>query len=99
MARVIGKLTALSLTQAKKRYDLPVLSIDGCLDLTVVESVGTAKPETASRLRGRVESVLDWASARGYCTGDNPARWRGHLDNLLPPRSKVKTVEHHPAMP
>ena len=46
----------------------------------------TAKPETAGRLRGRVESILDWATARGYRAGENPARWRGHLDKLLPAR-------------
>jgi integrase len=79
--------------------DLPVQAIDVGLVMAVVEPIWSAKPETASRLRGRIESVLDWASARGYRTGDNPARWRGHLDNLLPPRSKVKTVEHHPALP
>jgi integrase len=79
--------------------DLPVQAIDVGLVMAVVEPIWSAKPETASRLRGRIESVLDWASARGYRAGDNPARWRGHLDNLLPPRSKVKTVEHHPALP
>jgi integrase len=79
--------------------NLSVQAIDVALVMAVVEPIWSTKPETASRLRGRVESVLDWASARGYRTGDNPARWRGHLDNLLPPRSKVKTVEHHSALP
>jgi integrase len=50
-------------------------------------------------VRGRVESVLDWATARGYRSGENPARWRGHLENLLPKRSKVARVEHHAALP
>jgi integrase len=59
----------------------------------------TARPETASRIRGRVESILDWATARGFRRGDNPARWKGHLENLLPKRSKVAKVEHHPALP
>ncbi len=54
----------------------------------------TARPETASRVRGRIESVLDWAAARNYRQGENPARWRGHLENLLPKRSKVRAVEH-----
>jgi integrase len=54
--------------------------------------------ETASRLRGRIK-VLDWAKVRGYRTGENPARWRGHLDQLLPKRSKVRRVQHHPALP
>lgn len=57
------------------------------------------KPETASRVRGRIESILDWATARGYRDGENPARWRGHLDNLLPARARVRRVEHHAALP
>jgi integrase len=59
----------------------------------------TTKPETASRVRGRVEAVLDWARARGYRDGDNPARWRGYLDQLLPKKSKVRKVKHHAALP
>ena len=55
--------------------------------------------ETASRVRGRIESVLDWATVRGYRKGDNPARWRGHLESLLPGPSKVRRVEHHAALP
>ena len=59
-----------------------------------------AKPETASRVRGRIETVLDWAAARGHRPrGDNPARWRGHLDALLPARNKVAAVRHHTALP
>jgi integrase len=50
-------------------------------------------------VRGRIESVLDWATARGYRTGENPARWRGHLENLLPKKTKVRAVEHHAALP
>ena len=50
-------------------------------------------------MRGRIESILDWATARGYRQGENPARWRGHLENLLPKRSKVRRVEHHAALP
>jgi len=57
------------------------------------------KTETASRLRGRIERVLDYAGSHGWRTGENPARWRGHLANLLPKRSKVQTVKHHPALP
>jgi len=63
------------------------------------QTLWSAKPETASRLRGRIESILDWAKARGYRDGENPARWRGHLDNLLPARGKVRKVVHHPALP
>src|SRR5262249_18405514 len=59
----------------------------------------SAKPETASRLRGRIETVLDWAKVRGYRNGENPARWRGHLDNLLPAKGKVRAVKHHAALP
>jgi integrase len=58
----------------------------------------TARPETAGRLRGRIEAVLDWARVRGHREGENPARWKGHLDKLLPARSKVRKVKHHPAL-
>jgi hypothetical protein len=67
--------------------------------MTVLEPIWQTKPETASRVRGRIEAVLDWAKARGYRNGENPAQWRGHLENLLPARSKVRKVEHHPALP
>ena len=78
--------------------NLPVQSVDVGLVLKAVEPIWTEKPETASRVRGRIETVLDWATARGYRQGENPARWRGHLENLLPPRSKVRRVEHHAAI-
>lgn len=78
---------------------LPVQAVDIGLVLKVLEPIWTAKPETANRLRGRVESILDFAKARGYRGGENPARWRGHLDKLLPARSKVRQVEHHAALP
>jgi integrase len=57
------------------------------------------KPETANRVRGRIETVLDWAKARELRTGENPARWRGHLEHMLPPKSKLRKVKHHPALP
>ncbi|RVG50553.1 site-specific integrase [Sinorhizobium meliloti] len=79
--------------------DLPVSKIDVSLVLKVLEPIWTEKPETASRVRGRIESVLDWARARHFRSGDNPARWRGHLDKLLPARGKVAKVRHHPALP
>lgn len=63
------------------------------------DSLWTTKTETASRLRGRIEAILAWATVRGYRTGDNPATWRNHLDKLLPARSKVQKVEHHAALP
>ncbi|MBR1170704.1 tyrosine-type recombinase/integrase [Bradyrhizobium liaoningense] len=57
-----------------------------------------AIPETANRLRGRIEQVLDWATVRGHRKGDNPARWKGHLDNVLPARASIRKVKHHPAL-
>ena len=78
---------------------LSVQAIDTALVLKVLEPIWTAKPETAGRVRGRIESILDWAKVRGYRAGENPARWRGHLDKLLPARSKVRRVEHHAALP
>lgn len=78
---------------------LPVQGVDVGLVMKVLEPIWQTKPETASRVRGRVETVLDWATARGYRKGENPARWRGHLDKLLPARAKVRKVEHHRALP
>jgi integrase len=78
---------------------LPVQSIDVGLVMKALEPIWQTKTETASRLRGRIEAVLDWATVRGYRKGENPARWRGHLDKLLPARSKIRKVEHHPALP
>jgi integrase len=78
---------------------LPVQAIDTGLVLKVIEPIWTTKPETAGRLRGRIENVLDFAKAGGHREGENPARWRGHLDKLLPALSKVRQVEHHAALP
>lgn len=78
---------------------LPVAQVDVGSVMRVLEPIWREKTETASRLRGRIESVLDYATARGWRTGENPARWRGHMDNLLPARSKIAQVEHHPALP
>ena len=77
---------------------LPVDQIDTALVMRCVEPLWTTRTETASRLRGRIEAVLDWATVRGYRKGDNPARWRGHLDKLLPRPSQVGRVRHHPAL-
>jgi len=87
--------------------DLPVEAVDTGLVIQVVEPIWATKPETASRVRGRIENILDWARVREYRQGENPARWRGHLDQLLPQRSKVARAaraakgrgEHHAAMP
>jgi integrase len=78
---------------------LPVQAVDLTLIMKALEPIWKAKPETASRLRGRIEAVLDWATVRGYRKGENPARWRGHLDKLLPARAKIQKVVHHPALP
>jgi integrase len=79
--------------------ELPVAAIDTGTVLRVLEPIWTTKPETASRIRGRIERVLDWAKARGYRNGENPARWKGHLDHLLPARSKLQRVEHFASLP
>jgi integrase len=78
---------------------LPVNEIDVRHVTKILEPLWATTTETASRLRGCIEAVLDWAKVRGYRTGENPARWRGHLDQLLPRRSKVRRVQHHPALP
>ena len=65
--------------------------------MSILEPLWRAKPETASRVRGRIEAVLDYAAARGWRVGENPARWRGHLANMLPQRARVRAVEHQPA--
>ncbi|MCY1505984.1 Prophage integrase IntA [compost metagenome] len=67
--------------------------------LAALEPIWKTKNETASRLRGRIENVLDWATVRKYRTGENPARWKGHLDMLLPAPGKIQKVEHHRALP
>tara|TARA_R110000782_G_scaffold152545_1_gene245121 strand:+ start:238 stop:1464 length:1227 start_codon:yes stop_codon:yes gene_type:complete len=79
--------------------ELSVREIDAALVMKVLEPIWTAKPETAGRVRGRIEAILDWAKARGYRDGENPARWRGHLDKLLPAKTKVRKVRHHAALP
>nr|WP_322787385.1 integrase arm-type DNA-binding domain-containing protein [Paraburkholderia xenovorans] len=78
---------------------LPVRDIDTTHIVRVLQPVWEAKPETASRVRGRIESVLDWATAHKYREGENPARWKGHLDKILPARTKVRKVQHHAALP
>jgi integrase len=77
---------------------LPCSRIDVALVMQILEPLWTAKPETARRVRNRIELILDWAKVRGYRDGDNPARWRGHLDKLLPKPSKVRKIQHHAAL-
>ncbi len=79
--------------------NLPVSAIETGHVIKVLEPIWSTKPETASRLRGRIEAVLDAAKARGYREGENPARWKGNLAHLLPARTKVKKPEHHAALP
>jgi integrase len=86
-------------THAAPIMSLPVQAVDTALVVKVLEPLWTTRPETASRLRGRIESVLDFAKVREFRDGENPARWRGHLAKLLPSRSKVRDVKHHAALP
>jgi integrase len=78
---------------------LPVREISTEHAIQVLDKIWRAKPETASRVRGRIEAVLAWATVRGYRQGDNPARWHNHLDQHFPARTKVRAVRHHPALP
>jgi integrase len=79
--------------------EVSVAAIDTALVLKILEPIWQTKTETAARLRGRIEAVLDWARARHYRDGDNPARWKGHLDHLLPSKAKLRRVQHQPALP
>jgi hypothetical protein len=77
-----------------------VAAIDTALILRVLQAIWTEKTVTAMRVRGRIERILSWASTRGLrAAGDNPARWKGHLENLLPPPRKITRVEHLAALP
>lgn len=86
-------------TYAAELRPLPVGAITTDLVVKVLEPIWTTKTETATRTRQRIEAVLDWATVRQFRKGDNPARWRGHLDHLLPAPAKVRKVEHQAAMP
>jgi integrase len=78
---------------------IDVALIDTPLVLNCLEPIWKDKTETATRLRGRIENVLDWATTRGYRQGLNPARWKGHLDQLLVKPGKIQKIEHHAALP
>lgn len=78
---------------------VPVRDVDTGMVLNVIEPIWKTKTETGTRVRQRIEAILDWAKARGHRSGENPARWRGHLENLLPKPGKVQKVEHHAALP
>lgn len=79
--------------------DCPVQDVDVSLVIQALKPIWRTKTETAIRTRGRIERILDWARVSGFRTGENPARWRGHLDQLLPAPSKIAKVEHHAALP
>ena len=78
---------------------VPVSDMDQAMVLRALAPIWKTKTETASRLRGRIEQVLDWATAHGHRSGPNPARWRGHLEHILANPDKVAPVKHHPAVP
>lgn len=82
-----------------KLGDLAVSEIDTGLVVQVLDPIWTEKPETASRVRGRIEAVLDAATVHGFRHGPNPAQWKGNLAHILPARGKVRRVEHHAALP
>ena len=79
--------------------DLPVDKIDSYLVMQCLEPIWAVIPETASRIRGRMEKILDWSRVNGYREGENPARWSGHLDQSLPRKTKITTVKGHASMP
>jgi integrase len=78
---------------------LPVAVVDTALVVKVLQPIWQEKTETATRLRSRIENILDWATVSKFRAGENPARWRGHLDNLLADPNKVAKVAHHAALP
>jgi len=79
--------------------DLPVDEISTPHIVKVLEPIWKAIPETASRVRGRCEKILGWAQVRGFRSGDNPARWRGHLAELFTAKGKMQPAKHHAALP
>ena len=91
-------------TNTLKKYVFPKIGALPVQDVTInhvlqtLEPIWTTKTETASRLRGRIECVLNWAKGRGFRSGENPAAWRGNLDAQLPDPNKVAPVKHHPAV-
>ena len=78
---------------------LPVSAIETGHVVKLLRQLWETKPETAMRVRGRIEVILDWATANGFRQGNNPAKWKGHLQNILPKRDKLATVVHHKALP
>ncbi len=79
--------------------NLPAAEVDTAAVMGVLDPIWSNKPETANRIRGRIEAILAWATVRGLRTGANPAQWKNHLNQVLPPRNRIKKVTHHPALP
>jgi integrase len=79
--------------------NLSVAAISTAHVTNILTPIWNGKTETAARVRGRIEAVLDYAKVHGWRTGENPARWKGHLENVLPARGKVQAVRHLPALP
>lgn len=90
--------TSLDTYAAPHFGELPIQAVDTDLVLKALTPIWTTKTETASRVRGRIEAVLDWATVSKRRSGENPARWRGNLDKLLPKPGKIAKAEHHPAL-
>ena len=97
-AKHTAQWTSTLNTYAKKLMPLDVAKIDTRMVIKCLEPIWKTKTETATRVRQRIESVLDWATSREFRTGDNPARWKGHIENLLPKPRKVTKVIHRPAL-
>lgn len=76
-----------------------VREVDTSAVVRILQPIWQKKPETASRVRGRIEAILDAEKAIGNRSGENPARWRGHLEQILPKRNRARRVKHHPALP
>lgn len=94
--RAQWRMTLNKYCEPLRNYDVSEIDTQGVLQ--VLRPIWNEKPETASRVRGRIECVIDFAKANDWRTGENPARWRGHLKNILPARRKL-TRGHHSAMP
>src|SRR5262249_8082849 len=79
--------------------NMPVADIDTPAVLRAIEPIWLTTTAPASRVRGRIENILDWCTVRGHRGGDNPARWKGHLSEALPAPGRVAKTQHHPALP
>jgi integrase len=93
--------TPAKIDYCKVIRDFPVQMVDTTLVMKILDPIWSVKSETAGRIRGRIETVIDSAKARGEYVGDNPARWAGHLEHQLPARSKIRSTrkQNHPALP